>query len=49
MAHTFKQSLGQGIACMASEGIHKRTFTGNVPKVWLWEMSCNHRLCSGVY
>ena len=30
---------------MASEGIHKRTFTLNIPQVWLCEMSSNHRLC----
>ena len=27
MDQTFKQSLGQSVDCMASEGIHKRTFT----------------------
>ena len=45
---TFKQGLGQNVGCMASKWIHKRTFIWNIPKVWLWEMSCNHRLCGDV-
>ena len=49
MDQTFKQSIGQSLGCMAFKRIHKRTFILNIPQVWLWEMSCNHRLCRGVY
>ena len=49
MDQTFKQGLGKSVGCMASKWIHKRTFIWNISKVWLWEMSCNQRLCRDVY
>ena len=49
MDQTFKQNLGQSFGCMTSEGIHKGTFTWNIPQVWLWETLRNHRLCRAVY
>ena len=49
MAQNFKQSLGQSVGCLAYEGIRERTFTWNIPEIWLREKSCNHRLCRGDY
>ena len=46
---TWIKLLSKVVGCMASEGIHKRTFTWNFPPVWLWKMLCNHRLCRGIY